>query len=119
MINRAGVKVGEYGAKSHQSVFGSKLDEVVSLYDLTKKEDGDETVYDIVISREKAKYTYNTPIRMRLEAREPGIYEKIANLKPGEREPRYIWTEYEGEVICHLGKPFADPVQYKWLIPSI
>ena len=118
-IDRTGVKVGEYGAQSHQSVFGSKLDEVISLYDLTKKEDADETVYDIVISREKAKYTYNTPIRIRLEAREAGINEKIANLKPGERAPRYVWTEYDGEVICHLGKPFADPVQYKWLIPVL
>ena len=76
-------------------------------------------IYDIVISREKAGYLYNTPLRMRLEAEEPGIFGKIVDTASGERAPRYVWTEYDGEVICHLGKPYADPVQYKWLIPSI
>lgn len=82
---------------THQSIFGERIQKELDKYNL-QKINGEPGHYLLTISREKAGWTEDKPLKARLVA--DGI----------------SWVEEENPV-CTLGKEEGSPCQFGWLMP--
>ena len=112
------VKELESWAESHQSVFGDRIEETLSKYEVTTTYEGDTVKHNVVVSRKNFDYKFDTPIRVRLEVFEPGWLDIESKCKDENKPiPKRLW-KYADDLIVHLGKGSSDPSAYKWIFPE-
>ncbi|MBR6632671.1 MAG: hypothetical protein IKL05_00025 [Clostridia bacterium] len=88
----------EYDAKSHQEVFGDKIDEICSAYHVTSNLEGDSVDYLVTIDRRKVGWTRELAMKLRLEI------------------DGALWKDEEHPIYT-LGKYPSSPDQYGFVIP--
>lgn len=89
----------EFDAGSHQEVFGDNLKHVMSTYELTTAYDGERVNYLVKIDREKAGWTRETVMKLRLEI--GGV----------------LWIPEENPIYT-LGKYPSSPGQFGFIVPE-
>ena len=83
-------------ALTHQSVFGEKIDQELERYTLMTPKPGR---YVLTVSREKAGWTENVPIRFFVSAN------------------AVSWVK-DDDPVHTLGKADTSPLEYGWLVPE-
>ena len=108
----------DMAAHSHQSVFGDKVEDTISKYDITTAYDGETVTHKVVVSRKNIDWKFDTPLRMRLEVFEPGWFEREEECKQNNQSvPKKLW-QHADDLISLLGKNSTDPRAYKWILPK-
>ncbi len=97
---KEGVLSLEYDATSHQSVFGDKVQNILSKYTLESKFDGDRASYLVTIDRKKVGWTRELVMKLRIEI--GGV------LWCTEEHPTYT-----------LGKNPSSPGQFGFIKPEV
>ncbi len=94
-----GILSPEYDAGSHQEVFGDKVNEVLSMYDVKTVFNGDDVDYLVKIDRKKTGWTRDLVMKLRLE---------IGGA---------LW-KYEENPTYTLGKFPSSPGQFGFITPE-